>query len=126
MANAVFDFINDASHGKKNLIEAGDYSKKDYNPYITNTFFSFFPETVLYANVMNEYHFLDNEMQYLFYINSIKSKKRFKKWLKNKDNNVLDNICKVYGCNKLKAEQYASILSSEQLKLIDEECNSYN
>jgi|TARA_Y100000310_G_scaffold35889_1_gene33856 hypothetical protein len=126
MGSPIFDFINDASHGKKNLIEQGDYSEKDYNPYITNTFFSFWPETVLHANIMNEYHFLDNEMQYVFFINSVKSKKRFKKWLKNKNNNDLDNICRVYGCNRLKAEQYANILSSKQLKQIDKECNSYN
>ena len=36
---------------------------------------------------MNGYHFLDNQVQFQFLINSVRKKKRFGgKWLKNKPN----------------------------------------
>ena len=68
---------------------------------------------------MNGYHFLDKDVQFNFFINSIRKKKRFGgKWLKQ---NVLKDIVYVkeyYDYSNEKAREALSILTKEQIELI--------
>ena len=85
-----FDYVNSINFTKKNLMKntANDeLAEKDYVPFLTNKSLSYFTDTLLYANEMNRYHFLDKRLQYEFYLNSIRKKKRFAKWAKAEDNN---------------------------------------
>ena len=66
-----------------------ELSEKSYAPYLTNKSLSYFTDTLLYANEMNKYHFLDNKLQYEFFLNSIRKKKRFAKWAKADSNDCL-------------------------------------
>ncbi len=80
-----FDYVNSINFTKKNLMKntANDeLAEKDYVPFLTNKSLSYFTDTLLYANEMNRYHFLDKRLQYEFYLNSIRKKKRFAKWAK--------------------------------------------
>ena len=84
-----FDYVNSINFTKKNLMKntANDeLAEKDYVPFLTNKSLSYFTDTLLYANEMNRYHFLDKRLQYEFYLNSIRKKKRFAKWAKADDN----------------------------------------
>ena len=46
-----------------------------------------FWDTLHQANEMNGYHFLDNQVQFQFLINSVRKKKRFGgRWLKQSTN----------------------------------------
>ena len=121
-----FDYINDASHAKKNLMRGTEndaLAEKGYNPWITNLAFSQHPDTILHANLMNMYHHLDNYPQYIYYIHSLRSKKRFGKWSKKKDNTDLDIICSFYNCNPNVGKEYLSLLSKDQIEYIK---NSYD
>ena len=83
-----FDYVNSINFTKKNLMKntANDeLAEKDYVPFLTNKSLSYFTDTLLYANEMNRYHFLDKRLQYEFYLNSIRKKKRFAKWAKAED-----------------------------------------
>jgi hypothetical protein len=119
-----FDFINDASYTKKNLMKGTDndeLAEKAYNPWLTNLAFSQHADTILHANLMNMYHHLDNRSQYIFYINSLRAKKRFAKWPKKVDNEDLDMICEVYGCNPNVGKDYLTLLTREQLDSMKEQ-----
>ena len=112
-----FDYINSINFTKKNLMrgtENDELAEKGYVPYITNKTLSYFTDTLLYANEMNRYHFLDNKLQYDFYLNSIRKKKRFAKWAKADNNDELNMISEYYKISLPKAKDALKILSPEQ------------
>ena len=116
-----FDYINSINFTKKNLMkgsENDELAEKGYVPYITNKTLSYFTDTLLYANEMNRYHFLDNRLQYEFYLNSIRKKKRFAKCSKADDNDYLSMIIEFYQISLSKAKEAIKILSPEQIKII--------
>ena len=68
---------------------------------------------------MNGYHFLDKKIQFHFYINSIRSKKRFGgKWLSQAKLKNLEYVKEYYGYSNEKAKDALNILTEEQIELI--------
>jgi len=116
-----FDFVNSINFTKKNLMRDSDndeLSEKSYAPYLTNKSLSYFTDTLLYANEMNKYHFLDNKLQYEFFLNSIRKKKRFAKWAKADKNDDLVMVSEYYQISLSKAKEAIRLLSTEQLSTI--------
>jgi hypothetical protein len=119
-----FDYINAASYNKKDLMTGTENDKlaeNGYDPYLTNKAFANFADTILHANEMNALWHLDNKSQFQYYINILRPRKRFKKWLKKEKDNNIELICNAYQCNKRVAKQYLNILSDEQLTLLKKE-----
>lgn len=119
-----FDYVNSITHTKKNLMRDSEndvLSEKGYEPWLTNNALSYYPDTVLHANLINMYSDLDNRPAYEFFLNSIRPKKRFSKWVKSTSNEDLDMICAHYQCNQTVGRQYLSLLSSDQLERIREQ-----
>ena len=117
MSYELKDYLNAINFTKKNLMkgsENDELAEKGYVPYITNKTLSYFTDTLLYANEMNRYHFLDNKLQYEFYLNSIRKKKRFAKWAKADNNDELNMISEYYKISLPKAKDALKILSPEQ------------
>lgn len=113
-----FDFINDISYNKKDLIEEDPNNIKDYNPWMVNKGLSYFHDTIEYANYMNLHYQLDKELQYSFYINIVKPRKRFSKWHKSEKDSDLQAVMQYYGYNVNKAKEALSILSPTQIEKI--------
>tara|TARA_B100000945_G_scaffold21159_1_gene15173 strand:- start:1332 stop:1730 length:399 start_codon:yes stop_codon:yes gene_type:complete len=115
-----FEFINQINHGKVNLIDQTPELEKEYKPFIINRGLSFNHDTALYANEMNFLNHLDSKLQFDFFLNSIRPKKRYGKWLKRKkeDNAVLELIKKYCKCSYAKARDYALLLNDSQLDII--------
>ena len=116
-----FDFVNSINFTKKNLMRGSDndeLSEKSYAPYLTNKSLSYFTDTLLYANEMNRMHFLDNKLQYEFFLNSIRKKKRFAKWTKADKNDDLVMVSEYYQISLSKAKEAIRILTPEQLSTI--------
>ena len=116
-----FDFVNSINFTKKNLMRGSDndeLSEKSYAPYLTNKSLSYFTDTLLYANEMNRMHFLDNKLQYEFFLNSIRKKKRFAKWAKADKNDDLVMVSEYYQISLSKAKEAIRILTQEQLSTI--------
>jgi hypothetical protein len=116
-----FDFINAASQSKKDLIRESEYpemTEKEYVAFIVNRGFSYFEDTILHANEMNQRAHLFNAAQFDYYRAILRSRKRFSKWHKAEKNADLDMIQKVYSCNRTVAKMYMKILSTEDLKQI--------
>ena len=110
-----FDFIKSINETKKDIM-VDDVSEKGYNPFIINRNFSHFNDTVLYANEMNRYPHLDHRLQFDFFINIIKKKKRWSKWIKPQDINNLELIKQHYGYSNDKAKSVLQLFNNEQIE----------
>lgn len=101
--------------GRSVLLEPED--EKKYVPYIVNKALSFHVDCVMFANLMNQKHFLDKRLQYDFLLHIIRKRKRpFQKWIKKEENEDINIIKTYYGCSESKANEIYRILSVEQVK----------
>jgi hypothetical protein len=112
------DFLNSINYDKNNLMDSDDEAVKQYPPYIINRCFSGFMDTILYANEMNMASHLDNKMQYDFYINTLRKRKRFSPWLKKDSLKDLELVKQYYGYSNEKAKTALGLLTKEQLNYI--------
>ena len=111
------DWLNSINFTKENLIE--DPSEiKNYPPYIINRCLSGHLDCIMFANEMNKYSFLDKDMQYSFYLNTLRKKKRFSPWLRKEKVTDLEIIKQYYGYSNEKASNALKILTPEQIKFI--------
>ena len=111
------DWLNSINFTKENLMEDPS-AKKEYAPFIINRCLSGHIDCILFANEMNKYHFLDKDLQYSFYLNSLRKKKRFSPWLRKDKVTDLECVKKYYGYSNEKALQALKILSKEQINFI--------
>lgn len=115
-----FDYVNQILYGKKDLI-VDAASEKEYNAYIVNRALSYHSDCVLFANEMNQRHFVDKKMQNSFLINTIRSKKRpFAKWVKSEKSEDLQCVKAYFGYSDNKAKEVLRLLSDEQIQQIKE------
>ena len=112
------DWLNSVNFTKENLVEEDPDVIKDYAPYIINRCLSGNLDCVLFVNEMNKYSFLDKDMQYNFYLNTLRKKKRFSPWLRKDKVTDLEIIKQYYGYSNEKAENALKILTPEQIKFI--------
>lgn len=112
------DWLNSINKTKKNLIDENPSSEKNYPPYIINRCLSGHIDAIMFANEMNMFHFLPKKMQYDFFINSLRKRKRFSPWIRQELIKDLDYVKKYYGYNNEKAKQALKILTKEQLNFI--------
>ena len=108
------DWLNSINFNKEDLSD----DIREYTPYIINRCSSGYLDCILFANEMNRYHFLDKDMQYTFYLNTIRKKKRFSPWLRKDKVSDLEYVKRYYGYNNENATQALKILSHEQIEFI--------
>lgn len=109
-----FDYINNINTKKYKIT---DFS--EYNSFLTNRAFSYFKDTVLYANIINEISFIPNELQYKVYFENITKKPRFTKWPKKEEDDVIKLIMERYNYNRGRAKEVCDFFSDgdiQQLK----------
>lgn len=111
-------YLNSINHEKNNIMDEDPDAIKDYPPYIINRCLSGHLDCILYANEMNIHNTLPNKMQYDFYINSLRAKKRFSPWLRKEKIEELECVKKYYGYSNEKALQALRLLSKEQIDYI--------
>ncbi len=92
-----------------------DVAEKAYTSFMVNRGLSYFPDTILFANEMNVHHHIDHRLQFDFFINIIKKKKRFSKWAKPINIENLELIKEYYGYSNEKAKSVLSLLNDEQI-----------
>jgi hypothetical protein len=111
------DWLNSINSTKENLMEDSS-TIKEYSPYVINRCLSGYIDCVLFANEMNMNHSLDKDMQYSFYLNIIRKRKRFSPWLRKDEIKDLEYVKRYYGYSNEKASQALKILSKEQINFI--------
>ena len=112
------DWLNSINFNKRNIIEEDPSIINDYPPYIINRCLSGNLDCIMFVNEMNKYSFLDKDMQYAFYLNTLRKKKRFSPWLRKDKVTDLQSVKQYYGYSNEKASQALKILSKEQLEFI--------
>ncbi len=112
------EWLNSINFTKTNLTDEDPDAIKDYAPFVVNRCLSGHLDCILFANEMNKYHFLNKDMQYTFYLNTLRKKKRFSPWLRKDKIEDLESVKQYYGYSNEKAFQVLKILSNEQIEFI--------
>jgi len=121
--NILNSFLDSIYVSKKNIIDEDPELERKYLPFITNKFMASFLDIVLFANEMNINWHLDKKLQYDFYLNTVRSKKRYSPWLRKEELSNLDCIKTYYGYSNEKARQVLPLLSEEQIEFIKSKLN---
>ncbi len=106
-----FEFIKAISETKEYLWD--EFSEKEYVPFLAARNFSYFHDTIMYANEINYYIPPKWHHDYLFH--SIKARKRYQKWHKKENVDYIHIIMQHFGYNRQRALEAIEILSKDQL-----------
>ena len=118
MSYKLTDYLYSINQSKKNILHGDKEAVKGYPPFIINKCMSHHIDSILYANEMNMHPELDKQMQYDFFINSLKPRKRFAPWAKKETLEHLDLVKQYYGYNHNKALAALRILTNSDLETI--------
>jgi len=111
-----FAYLNSINQTKADIME----DEKSYNAYMVNRGLSYFKDTILYANLMNQNGHLSQRLQYDFYLNTIRKRKRFSKWFKPEVESDIELIKQVFDYSDDKARNVLDLFTKEQLKEMKE------
>ncbi len=118
MSYELNDWLKSINQSKVNIMDEDPSSTKDYPPYIINRCLSGTIDTLMYANEMNKNHSLDKKLQYDFFINTVRTRKRYSPWIRQEKIKELEVVKSYYGYSNEKAKQALKILSKEQITFI--------
>ena len=111
------------NQSKKNMMDEDPSLENSYPTWIINKCLASFTDTVLFANEMNMNWHISKRMQYDFYINSLRPRKRFSPWSKKESIDYLDEVREYYGYSYTKALEAIRVLSTDQLEHIKRSLN---
>ena len=117
------EYLNSINLSKRDLMEEDPGWEKNYPSYVINKCLSHHMDTLAFANEMNRYPNLDNRLQYSFFLNTVRPKKRFSPWGKKEKVKDLEVVKQYYDYSNEKAKQALRILSPNQLNYIKEKLN---
>ena len=112
-----FEYVKAINTSKKNIM-IDDISEKEYPPFLVNRSLSYFQDTILYANEMNINHHIDHRLQFDFFINIIRKKNRFSKWLKPTEIDNIEIIKEYYGYSNDKAKSVLALFDKESIDVL--------
>ena len=112
------EWLNSINFNKDNLIDEDPDMEKQYPSYIVNRCLSGHIDSILFANEMNMRPNLSKKLQYDFFLNSLRKRKRYSPWIRKEQLENLDLVKSYYGYSNAKAEQILKILTKEQLNFI--------
>ena len=114
------DWLNSINFTKEDLSD----HIGEYPPYIVNRCLSGHLDCIMFANEMNRYNFLDKDMQYSFYLNTLRKRRRFSPWIRKDKVSDLEYLKSYYGYNNENATQALKILSHEQIEFIKQKLDT--
>ena len=112
------DWLYSINQSKKNLMDQDPELESSYPSWIVNKCLSSFTDTVLFANEMNMNWHIPKRMQYDFFINSLRPRKRFSPWSKKESIDYLEDVQEYYGYSYTKALEVIRILPKSDLEKI--------
>lgn len=112
------DWLNSINMSKENLIDEDPDIEGKYPPFIVNKCLSGQTDSLMFANEMNRFPQLDHKLQYDFFLNSLRKRKRFSPWLRKDKVDNISAVREYYGFSTEKAEQALNILTIEQINFI--------
>jgi len=110
------DWLNSINFTKSNLLDEDPTVIKSYPPYIVNRCLSGSVDSILFSNEMNMNAHVDKDMQYSFFLYTLRKRKRYSPWLKKEQVDDLDLVKKHYGYSNEKAKVALSLLTKPQIE----------
>ena len=110
------NWLNSINFTKSNLLDDDPTVIKSYPPYIVNRCLSGSVDSILFSNEMNMNAHLDNDMQYSFFLYTLRKRKSYSPWLKKEQVDDLDLVKKHYGYSNEKAKVALSLLTKPQIE----------
>lgn len=102
--------------GENIMNDAVDEKEYERMSFLINRTLSYFPDTILHANEVNQMsNVASGRMQYGYLLNSIRKKSRFSKWHKKVNDEYIPIVTEYYKCSVAKANEIIGILTKEQL-----------
>ena len=124
MSYELKDYLNAINHEKTPLMDTEDEMwERKYSPFIINKCLAPFPDTIHLVNEMNLHNHLDSKLQFDFFLNTVRTRKRYTPWLKASKLKNLEYVKEYYGYNNEKAKSALKILNDEQIKTIKDSLN---
>ena len=117
------DWLNSINTNKNNLIDEDPDIEKQYPSYIINRCLSGQLDSVMFANEMNKHPNLAKKLQYDFFLNSLRKRKRYSPWLRKEQIENLELVKQYYGYSNEKAKSALKLLDDEQIKTIKDSLN---
>jgi hypothetical protein len=118
-----FDFVKSVSYDKKDIM-VDDIEEKAYQPFLTNKALSHHEDSIFFTNEMNIRYSVDNRLQYLFFLNTLRRRQRFSKWNKPYVSKKLDIIKQYYQISTKEAKDYETILSEKEYRELKKRMNT--
>ena len=112
------DWLNTINSSKKNLIDEDPLLESKYPAFIVNKCMAGHLDAIMFANEMNMNANIDKKLQYDFYLNTLRSKKRFSPWIRKEELKNIECIKSYYGYSDEKAKQVLPLLTEDQLSFI--------
>ena len=118
------DYLKTINETKQNLLDSEDSTwEKEYPAWVVTKCMASHYDTVLLANEMNIYYDLPNKLQYDFYINTVRKRKRFSPWEKKVKIEDLETVKTYYNYSTQKAQAILKILNKDQLDHLKSKLN---
>ena len=73
-----------------------EVEEKAYQPFLINKALSYHQDAVFLTNEMNVRHGVDNRLQYMFFLNTLRKRQRFSKWQKPYISKKIDTVKSYY------------------------------
>ena len=111
------EYLNAINYTKEPLMDTEDEQvEKKYAPFIINRCLSYFIDTVIHANEINKFASIDKKMQFDYYRQSIRKRKRFSKWQKKEITDKLETVKEYYGYSNTKATEILDLLNYDEIE----------
>ena len=118
------EYLKAINTSKERLMDSEDEQwEKKYPAYIVNKCLAPFQDTIFLVNEMNMNHQIDKKLQFDFFLNTVRSRKRYAPWMKANKSKTLEYVKEYYGYGNEKAKSALNILNNEQIKTIKDSLN---
>ena len=113
------DYLNAINNTKEPLMDSEDETwEKKYPPFVVNKCLMPFQDTIFIVNEMNQLPNIDKKLQFDFFLNSLRARKRYSPWAKATKLANLEYVKEYYGYNNEKAKAALDVLDDEQISAI--------
>ena len=112
-----FDYVTAITFSKKDIMQ-DDIDEKSYSAFLTNKSLSYHQDCIMYVNEMNSRKHLDSRLQFHYFLNTLRKRKRIAKWNKPRVLEDMKVIQTYYECSMSKAEEYYKILTAKEIGIM--------
>ena len=103
---------------KKDVIAENPDLEREYVPYVINKYFSYHQDCIADANEMNQNPFLDKKMQFDYFINNSRKRKRRLLWETERVSDDVSSIKEYFKTSLSKAKYIYKLMGVDDMGVI--------